>query len=39
MLQFFTARPFIIGSIGFLLGVLVTLGAVWLAFFKKYGWR
>jgi hypothetical protein len=39
MLQFFAAKPLLVGSIGFLVGVLVTLVAVWGAFFRRYGWR
>jgi uncharacterized membrane protein len=37
MLQLFAAKPFLIGWIGFLVGVLVTLTVVWVVLFRKYG--
>lgn len=39
MMQLFAAEPFLVGGIGFLFGVLVTLVAVWGVFFRKYGGR
>jgi len=37
MMQLFAEKPLLIGGIGFLLGVFVTLLVAWVAFYRMYG--